>query len=246
MCLSCAGLPPVNGVCKPVTVSCTSIRVASVTPNVTFFPSVETTLTLLFLIKEQYGPAFSFLPPFIPGRRRSGKTYRAGGCGCLIDDEGSGYAIGRDVLKAVVRAFDGRSAPTVLTEKVLSFLQIDRIDDIVKFVHSPATDKKRIAELSALCAAAADENDSAAISILTKAAEELSLLVIPVLRNLNLPKGPLVLTGSVLQKDRIVPVKLKAVLARTFPELEYAQAPDDAAAGAALLALRSVVATGCA
>ena len=54
------------------------------------------------------------------GRNTRGITARAGGRGYKIDDEGSGYAIGRDILSAVVRAQDGRSRPTVLTELVFA------------------------------------------------------------------------------------------------------------------------------
>ncbi|HPS81896.1 MAG TPA: BadF/BadG/BcrA/BcrD ATPase family protein, partial [Candidatus Limiplasma sp.] len=42
------------------------------------------------------------------GRNRQGDTARSGGYGYLVDDEGSGYAIGRDILTAVLRAGDGR------------------------------------------------------------------------------------------------------------------------------------------
>ena len=42
------------------------------------------------------------------GVNEAGETARVGGFGHLIDDEGSGYALGRDALSAAVRALDGR------------------------------------------------------------------------------------------------------------------------------------------
>ena len=56
-------------------------------------------------------------------RNTEGKTYRSGGYGYLIDDEGSGYALGRDILSAVVRAADGRGPATILTQVVYQQLQ---------------------------------------------------------------------------------------------------------------------------
>ena len=44
------------------------------------------------------------------GRDAAGNLFRVGGYGYLIDDCGSGWAIGRDILSAVVRAEDGRAA----------------------------------------------------------------------------------------------------------------------------------------
>lgn len=44
----------------------------------------------------------------------SGAQVAVGGCEYLGSDEGSGYALGLAGLRAAVRAFDGRAAPTVL------------------------------------------------------------------------------------------------------------------------------------
>ena len=45
-------------------------------------------------------------------RTADGREARSGGWGHLIDDEGSAYALGRDILRAVVRAADGRAPAT--------------------------------------------------------------------------------------------------------------------------------------
>ena len=58
------------------------------------------------------------------GRDAAGKTARSGGYGHKIDDEGSGYALGRDALAAVVRAQDGRGPRTLLTDLVFAQLKV--------------------------------------------------------------------------------------------------------------------------
>ena len=52
------------------------------------------------------------------GQSTDGREARSGGWGSLMDDEGGGFALGRDALAAVVRAEDGRIAPTVLHDAV--------------------------------------------------------------------------------------------------------------------------------
>ena len=41
------------------------------------------------------------------GRNQAGREHRAGGYGYLIDDDGSGYGIGRRAIAAVLNAADG-------------------------------------------------------------------------------------------------------------------------------------------
>src|SRR5947209_12840064 len=49
------------------------------------------------------------------GRNDAGEELRAGGWGPTIGDEGSGFAIARAGLSAVLRAYDGRGGKTVMT-----------------------------------------------------------------------------------------------------------------------------------
>jgi N-acetylglucosamine kinase-like BadF-type ATPase len=58
------------------------------------------------------------------GVNRSGERQRAGGWGALLDERGSGFAIGSAALKAVANAEDGLGMPTQLTAVVLSYLQL--------------------------------------------------------------------------------------------------------------------------
>lgn len=51
-----------------------------------------------------------------------GRRYRCGGYGHLLDDEGSGYAIGRDILREVIRIHDGRAEDSLLWPLVVNRL----------------------------------------------------------------------------------------------------------------------------
>ena len=59
------------------------------------------------------------------GKNEAGEYARSGGWGHLIGDEGSGYALGRDALAAVARAWDGWGEETLLTRLLAQKLELD-------------------------------------------------------------------------------------------------------------------------
>lgn len=170
------------------------------------------------------------------GQSTDGREARTGGWGSLMDDEGGGYAIGRDVLAAVVRAEDGRGPATCLTRAVFEVLRVGNIGELIRAVYAPGVGKKEIAALSRLMDEALERKDAAALKICGKAAAELSLLVRPVVEKLGLQGARLALAGSIL--TRCTPVREAAVtaIAETFPGLSCVAPSRDAASGAALLA----------
>lgn len=174
------------------------------------------------------------------GRDAAGKTARSGGYGHKIDDEGSGYALGRDALAAVVRAGDGRIPHTMLTELIYARLGITDVRGLVRFTYAPGTDKKEIAALAPLVSEAAAAGDAAAERILQKACGELAALVAPVAAALHFEAGQLALAGSILQRVEAVRAGVKARLCARYPRLQCVAPKEDAASGAALLAWQAV------
>lgn len=171
------------------------------------------------------------------GRAADGRTARAGGGGHLLDDRGSGYYIGLEMLRAVYRAADGRMPPTALTEAVLNALRLQAPGDLVGWVYRPGRDKTDTAALSTLLTPAVQAGDGAAEAIARRAAEELAALCVPVLNKLNLKKGPLAFMGGVLTNMEPVAQSTRAGLLAAFPELNIIPPRADAAQGAAELAL---------
>ena len=121
------------------------------------------------------------------GRNRKGQQTRAGGWGHLIGDEGSGYALGRDCLTAVMESFDGRIGPTVLTDMIFDRLHLSDHKALIDWVYRQGNGKAEIAALSDLCDKAAEDGDQAARAIMERAAGELARLVAAVAKNLDLP-----------------------------------------------------------
>lgn len=172
------------------------------------------------------------------GRNASGGRTRVGGFGHLIDDGGSGYAIGRDILSAVVRAQDGRGEPTCLTELTLKRLGAKDAYGIVTWLYASGTGKKEVAALAPLLQEALSRQDRTALEIAKKAARELAELAVAAWRNLGLNEGELAFTGSVLKYYPAVRDEVCRLCAEACPAMTILPAPRGTAVeGAVRLAM---------
>ena len=169
------------------------------------------------------------------GRNERGEFVRSGGWGHLIDDGGSGYALGRDILSAVVRQWDGRGEETVLARLVPEFLQTGTSQELIAYVYGG--DKSRIAALAPLVGRAADLGDRAALAIYEKNGAELGELVLATAKRLGMVSGEAALLGGLLTRDERLRGALRGYLAEGAPGLRCVEPRQDAAAGAALMAL---------
>lgn len=169
-------------------------------------------------------------------RTAAGHEARTGGWGHLIDDEGSAYALGRDILRAVVRAADGRAPATVLTELVAQRLGEAGVQAVIRFTYAPTTTKKEIASLAPLLDAALQQGDAAANAIIGHAADELTAMAAAAMVLLGLQTGAMALQGSVLQKNDALRTALISRLQARFPKLQFPAPVGDAADGAAVMA----------
>ncbi|MCU6708618.1 ATPase [Paenibacillus sp. J5C_2022] len=171
------------------------------------------------------------------GRVASGISHRAGGFGHLIDDEGSGYSIGRELLSAIVRAEDGRLPATRIKKLVFDRLQMSSVQELVGYVYAKERSKGEIAAIAPLLSEACDAEDEAALGIVERSAEALTELASAVIGRLGLSQGELALAGSVLVHNRYVRDAFVERLASRHPEVRCISARHDAAYGAVLLAL---------
>lgn len=170
------------------------------------------------------------------GKNTAGTSLRTGGWGHLIDDVGSGYSIGRDVLKAVVRAYDGRGEETLLTGLVQRSWEASGIQDIIARTYS-TTDKSNIAALSRTAEEGAAAGDAVALRLLERNAEDLCELAGTVYDRLGEQQLSLCLMGGLLTHDTIFRRLVTERLHTDRPGILLKEPDMDAAAGAALWAL---------
>lgn len=169
------------------------------------------------------------------GVNEQGEQHRAGGFGHLIDDEGSGYSIGRDLLSVLVQAEDGRVSDTIIPALVYEQLGLSTVREIVGFVYDKNTTKKEIAKLAPIMTAACERGDRAALELAERSAAGLFKLVLPVIERLKLQDSPIAIAGSVLQKSRFVREALERKLGQSYPLAKLILPIKDAAYGAVLL-----------
>lgn len=105
------------------------------------------------------------------GRSEGGGEARTGGWGPLLGDEGSGYSIGLEALRSVVRARDGRGPETALTALLLGELGLAAEEALVSW--SAEASKGQVAALAPTVIRAARGGDPAAQDIEARAVEAL-------------------------------------------------------------------------
>ena len=114
------------------------------------------------------------------GRNAAGRTARAGGWGYLFGDEGGGFWIARQALRAALRWEEGWGVPTSLRARLLDATGTRNINDLMHCCYTPEFPRPRVASLSILVNHAAEIGDPVALEILDDAARELALLAVAV------------------------------------------------------------------
>lgn len=165
------------------------------------------------------------------GMDPKGRCLRVGGYGHLIDDEGSAYAIGCGMLKAIVKSADGRGEKTRLMAAVYQLLCVNSPESLITWLYEPYRTKKEIAALAMLAEQAALAGDVVAYQILESAARELVLLAHTVL--CGMPEtDKILLCGSVLKKNATVRRIFTANLKEPHPGVKTVIMRKNAALGA--------------
>lgn len=135
------------------------------------------------------------------GKNGAGETARSGGYGHLIDDGGSGYALGRDVLSEAVREADGRSDGHEILDAVYARLGVSDPGGIVTFVYGKDTDKSAIAAFSSIALVLSAQGNHRAVEILNRGAAELYSMALAVQKKLHLQGCQIALLGGLFSGD---------------------------------------------
>ncbi|WP_431808403.1 N-acetylglucosamine kinase [Lysinibacillus sphaericus] len=103
------------------------------------------------------------------GFNYQGTSNRVGGWGYLFDDEGSGYDLGVETLKAVFQSYDQRATPTALTDVVLQHFTVDHVPQLIECIYGVAHPRTVIAPLSKYVFQVAEKGDTVANHIMREA-----------------------------------------------------------------------------
>lgn len=169
------------------------------------------------------------------GINPDGRDARASGWGYLLGDEGSGYDIAINGLRAVARAADGRGAPTELTQRLLSKLKLDEPPELIRWVHAASRDT--IAGLAAIVFDAFRTEDAVATGIIDTAIDELVAAAVSVTEQLKL-RDPfdVVLSGGIFSHQVQFADKFRHRFEQIHPAASVQLPKQEPAYGAVLLA----------
>lgn len=145
---------------------------------------------------------------------------RVGGYGNLLGDEGSGYDIAKELIKAVLNAFDKGETYSKLEKKLLKEGDFSTVFELVKFVY--ASGKDQVANLSMVVVEEASQGNEQAIQLLKEAGLKLANQVSMLIEKIGMHKSPKVaVTGSVLVKNDIVYEAFMKEVKSKYPNGEF-------------------------
>jgi N-acetylglucosamine kinase-like BadF-type ATPase len=140
------------------------------------------------------------------GRNSTGRTARAGGWGYVFGDEGGGFDLTRQALRAALREEEGWGPRTALTAKLLETTGCRTVNEALHAFYTTDWTRPRIAALSRLVDEAAAEGDRTAEDILNAAAQQLAGYASAVRSTLFAPgeAARVAWIGGVFQSERLL------------------------------------------
>ena len=173
------------------------------------------------------------------GKGLNGEIERTGGWGHLIGDAGSAYGVGRDIFAYCAKALDGYGEKTILTSLLASEFNLNSREDIISYVYG--SDKSKVAAISRLVDIAYEQNDTVAIEIVKKNADELAYATDGVAKKLALETTDVALFGGIIEKDTPFRLEFIKSLSKINKNLHCIHPKKNASQGAVMIALKNLI-----
>lgn len=134
------------------------------------------------------------------GRNPQGEHYQCGGFDYMYGDFGGGGSLNIEVFRSVIRAWDGREKPTLLTDLLLKLLSYDTVGEMFNDFQDHG--RQVPVEAARLLFEAAYGEDSVALEILNRQGVELGKSAVAVVQRLGMANDTfdVVLVGSLLTR----------------------------------------------
>ena len=167
------------------------------------------------------------------GRAADGAMYHAGGWGPALGDEGSGFWIGQEALRAGFWATD-RNIATILLSEIGEFWGTKSLGEIVEMANArPGPDFPALAPIVVGCA---EKGDDLAKAVLERAgielAEQVALVAVKMKESGDKSNVEAAYTGSVLEHISQVRSAMIAALKTTFANVRVIEGAVDSLEGA--------------
>lgn len=183
------------------------------------------------------------------GQNASGKKVRLPALGWISGDWGGGGDLAREVIRAAVRAHDGRGRATTLLDGALRAFNVPDADALVRELHVNgkrylgAADRSTFFGLVPILFDAAEAGDAVARDVIRRQACEVTVTATALLKRLDLLGVPadVVLAGSIFQsRGGLLMETVRRRLQELAPAAHVAPAEVDPVVGALLCGLSEV------
>jgi len=151
---------------------------------------------------------------------KNGKEAKTSGWGWL-DDEGSGFWIGKKGFQAIFKELDGRGEKTLITKLVFENWRLKDKKDFLKKVYAQDS-VRQVSLISRIVDEAASKRDKIAKKIMLEAGEELFLTAKRVIEKLNFKNEefPIVLIGRVFESEIVLKI-VKKEIKKIAPKVQF-------------------------
>lgn len=124
-------------------------------------------------------------------RRADGKILHKGGFGYILGDEGSGYEISLNAIKAAIRAAENIDEETLLTKEMLDFFGADDIFALIDVFYNPPIERQKIASFMRRVRVCAENGDKTAQRLIFESADSFAKTMISLLKDIgeDMPVG---------------------------------------------------------
>jgi glucosamine kinase len=176
-----------------------------------------------------------------------GRPWRAGGWGHLLGDEGSGYWLGAESIRAALRDRDGSGPETTLSDAVVEFFDAPSVEALAALVYSKPLTKGEIAAFATETAKHAERGDAVACELYKRGARELGRQIVTVVEKTGLAadreggaqRFPVGLIGSAFKAGAVFLETLVSVVHESAPMAQVSVAEMAPVGGSLLLAARA-------
>ena len=168
------------------------------------------------------------------------RSWRAGGWGHVLGDEGSGYWLALQSIRAALSDRERSGPATALGDAAAAFFQTDSVEALAQLVYWKPLTKGEIAAFAVETARVAHEGDAVALGLYERAAGELGRQIGAVIRETRLEgQFPVGLIGSAFKAGALFVEPLAAVVPEAAPEASVAVVEMAPVGGCLLLAAKA-------
>jgi N-acetylglucosamine kinase-like BadF-type ATPase len=173
------------------------------------------------------------------GVGRDGRAWRAGGWGHVLGDEGSGYRLAVQSIRAALADRERSGPETALSAAAVDFFGVDSVEALATLVYSKPLAKGEIAAFAVETARVAHAGDAVARGLYERAAVELGRQVAAVIEQTGLSDDfPVGLIGSAFKAGALFVEPLTVAVHRVAPRARVAVVEMAPVGGCLLLAAR--------